>query len=178
MTIYFVRLGAPGGPIKIGYAKDVRQRMATLCSASPAPLTLLATCEGDRHEEKQLHRLHRADRQHGEWFKPSEAVLTTIDIARSGGIAAVLKPRARMDAEEAFRLGFCEAMRLARKERGISLRDAAKALGVSVEAMTKYENRTPLPHRFIAAACALYGVTIADVFDRAEGMAETLRGAA
>lgn len=62
--------------IKIGYSDDVGRRLRQLCGASPIPLILVAwRADADRETEAELHRRFRADRMHGEWFRPSAALL-------------------------------------------------------------------------------------------------------
>ena len=66
--IYFAQ-SMNGGPIKIGFSDDVDKRMSSLRSSNPEPLILLGVMEGDRVEEKKVHRLFK--RKRGEWFYDS-----------------------------------------------------------------------------------------------------------
>lgn len=78
MAVYFIQ-GADGtGPIKIGYAKDPKKRLAEIQRMSPVLLTILNAIEGDRKREGAIHR-HFADlRLFGEWFKATDALLAFI----------------------------------------------------------------------------------------------------
>jgi hypothetical protein len=53
----------------------VARRVATLQTASPAPLVLLACMDGDRQAEARLHRRFASARVRGEWFRPVPALL-------------------------------------------------------------------------------------------------------
>jgi len=76
MYIYFIRCGRNGGPIKIGYAKDVEKRMNDLQVASPFTLSILAKIPVDskKKAEKMEAWFHdRFFKKHirGEWFMGS-----------------------------------------------------------------------------------------------------------
>lgn len=75
MTVYLARAGEDG-PVKIGTARDVPRRLATLGRASPLPLLLLRTVEGARAVEQWFHRRFAAQRMHGEWFRYCADMLT------------------------------------------------------------------------------------------------------
>jgi DNA-binding NtrC family response regulator len=76
--IYFIQQGTTG-PIKIGYTKnDIAKRMLSLQTASPKKLTLLGVIEGDKSQEKLIHKFFHAHKMEGEWFKPAPAVLDYI----------------------------------------------------------------------------------------------------
>jgi hypothetical protein len=66
--VYFVQSG-PFGPIKIGKAKDVAQRLKSLQTAHFRPLALLGAIRGGEPMEAALHGMFAADRLHGEWFR-------------------------------------------------------------------------------------------------------------
>lgn len=86
------------GLVKIGYTADIYKRFADLKSMGGAPAQLIAVIPGNKSFEKSLHRMFKADRKHGEWFKISadirrflgcldEAVgaLMTPDTAKAAG---------------------------------------------------------------------------------------------
>lgn len=75
--VYFVRSGVRG-PIKIGKAADPHARLKTLQTASPAPLSMLGFIRGGEPVERSLHDYLSADRLLGEWFHPSERVVSTV----------------------------------------------------------------------------------------------------
>lgn len=76
--IYFIQHGA-GGPIKIGIAKDVERRLASLQSASPVPLHVLGAVRGTERGERQLHLRFAKHRIRGEWFQPVEDLLRYVE---------------------------------------------------------------------------------------------------
>ncbi len=59
----------------------MNRRMQNLQLASPFPLELMATCEGGRHEERNIHRQLKHSGLHvrGEWFKLEGATLICIE---------------------------------------------------------------------------------------------------
>lgn len=67
-TIYFIA-DHQMQAIKIGYSKNVPDRLSTLQTASARPLVLLGTMPGSVYDEQRLHR--RFERLHGEWFRPT-----------------------------------------------------------------------------------------------------------
>lgn len=67
--VYFVQSGA-NGPIKIGTARDVTNRLASLQTGSPVSLRLLGVIPGDVTVEKTLHARFDRHRIRGEWFRP------------------------------------------------------------------------------------------------------------
>ncbi len=83
--IYAVQAGT-NGPIKIGFAKDIKSRMASIQTGCPDRLTLLGTCEveDDSLVEKYLHKLNSAFHLRGEWFKPGFRVLETVEAIQTG----------------------------------------------------------------------------------------------
>jgi hypothetical protein len=80
-VIYFVQQGTDG-PIKIGVSTDPEQRLRTLQSSSPQPLTLLAFMPGGVESERDLHRRFADGRLEGEWFRSDTPGLAD-EIARS-----------------------------------------------------------------------------------------------
>lgn len=82
-VVYFVQAGA-GGPIKIGVASNMSQRLCALQTGSPDLLSLLATLPGTTKDEMRLHRLLRSFRHRGEWFRPAPEVLAAVEAARDG----------------------------------------------------------------------------------------------
>lgn len=61
-----------GDSIKVGIAKDVPKRIASLQTGNPKRLYLLHVLPGDRRIEKALHRKLRKARGIGEWFAGPE----------------------------------------------------------------------------------------------------------
>lgn len=77
--VYFVRIGAGDGPIKIGTTRDVEQRLAAIAWGSPYPVTLLAVTPGNHVLEHAYHDRFLRHRMSGEWFKPAPAILAEIE---------------------------------------------------------------------------------------------------
>jgi len=75
--IYFVQ-GETGGPIKIGYAKDVKKRINTLQTGYPDTLILLLAIPGNLNDEQKIHEELAEFRLRGEWFKPDQSILDRI----------------------------------------------------------------------------------------------------
>lgn len=81
--IYFIQAG-DAGLVKIGHSiSDPRARLSQLQLQSPERLVLLKVIEGDMEDERRFHRLFEADRVRGEWFNPTEGLMTTIAEAHS-----------------------------------------------------------------------------------------------
>jgi hypothetical protein len=76
-VVYFVQ-GVDGGPIKIGHARNVADRLRAMQLGSPVQLGTLATMDGGTELETVLHERFAHLRTHGEWFKPVPALLRWI----------------------------------------------------------------------------------------------------
>ena len=74
--IYFLQSG--GGPIKIGFAVNIQARIDTLQLGNPEKLKLLKTVEGSVSGEKEIHRRFSKDKIRGEWFNPTDELLSFI----------------------------------------------------------------------------------------------------
>lgn len=68
MAVYFVQAGE-GGPVKIGYARNVEHRMNYLQLGNHERLSLLRVVSGDQRAECWLHRQFSLLRLEREWFK-------------------------------------------------------------------------------------------------------------
>lgn len=65
--IYVVQSGSC---VKIGFtAGGLTRRLSELQTGSPVPLVVLATVEGKKFQERDLHRRFRPYRVSGEWFR-------------------------------------------------------------------------------------------------------------
>ncbi len=63
------------GLIKIGYTSNIYRRFADLKNMGGATATLVAVVPYVHKDyEKLLHQLFKADRSHGEWFRPSAEI--------------------------------------------------------------------------------------------------------
>lgn len=86
MTVYFIRrTGDATGLIKIGHTSNLSNRLSSFRMAIPEGIEILATCDGGPEVEKRLHALAAADRVKGEWFKPSDQLMSLIEVAKCGG---------------------------------------------------------------------------------------------
>jgi hypothetical protein len=67
----FVYFAGCGDLVKIGITRTVYQRIKTLNTASPSPITLLAHMVGGEREEALLLRLGKREGLHvrGEWYR-------------------------------------------------------------------------------------------------------------
>lgn len=59
--------------IKIGYTQSMTSRLQTLKSEFGL-VRVLATTQGMREREQELHRQFHEDRRDGEWFRMSDAI--------------------------------------------------------------------------------------------------------
>jgi len=75
--IYFIQQGRDG-PVKIGFTKDVENRMKNLQTANPAPLDLLVFYPGNQEMEKELQYRFDDIRISGEWFEPYEKLFREV----------------------------------------------------------------------------------------------------
>ena len=75
-SVYFVQ--ANDGHIKIGLARDVQKRLASLQTAHAHELVLLVAIEGTFRLEQSLHRKFAHLRLRGEWFRPEPELLELI----------------------------------------------------------------------------------------------------
>jgi hypothetical protein len=76
VTTYFIQSGI-GGPIKIGIASDVNNRLRSLQCAFPYKLRVVATISGNH--ERMLHKKFSQYRMMGEWFKPKMEIIQFIE---------------------------------------------------------------------------------------------------
>lgn len=147
MAIYFIQADGFGNAIKIGYASNPAHRIAQLVTATPAPITTLAICDGARRDEKRLHKLHRADHQWNEWFKPTDEVMATVEAARAGRIAERLALAPQPTASDAAQPRPLFTGSLAALDEFSSLKEAAAAVGVSPSAVSQWIADGAIPAR-------------------------------
>ncbi len=55
--------------VKIGFARDIGERLRKIAVGCPAPLRLLGTMPGGPAKERDLHVALHASHVHGEWFR-------------------------------------------------------------------------------------------------------------
>lgn len=74
-VVYLVQAG-DGGPIKIGYAHNLRHRLAVLQTGNHVELRVIGWIEnGSRSVERAVHVELAADRLRGDWFNPTRSVM-------------------------------------------------------------------------------------------------------
>jgi len=74
--IYFLRNGLDGD-IKIGYTKtsNILERIRALQTGNPNVIFPLGFINGNRADEKKLHKLFNKHHVVGEWFSPSYEII-------------------------------------------------------------------------------------------------------
>ena len=77
-TLYTYFIGAEHGPIKIGSARDVHQRLTVLQTGHPEELYIYAVADGGYTTEEALHREFADCRLRGEWFRREAPILRRI----------------------------------------------------------------------------------------------------
>lgn len=82
--VYFIR-ATTLGLIKIGVAADVPSRLATLQNMSPDKLEVVARESGGIRREKELHALFANSKAHGEWFFPTDDLISYINRLQAKG---------------------------------------------------------------------------------------------
>ena len=75
--IYFIQPEA-GGPVKIGYASNLRNRASNIQTGTWIPLVVRCVMEGDIAVEKMIHAKFAELRIRGEWFAPEKQLLDFI----------------------------------------------------------------------------------------------------
>lgn len=76
--VYFIK-SEKTHEVKIGFtAGAIEKRMASLQTAHPCKLKLMAIIPGSMEHENSLHEKFDSIRLHGEWFRPSPDLLTFI----------------------------------------------------------------------------------------------------
>lgn len=80
--VYFISIDL-FGPIKIGFATNVRERLESLQTAHPHRLVLLHSMAGSMRDERELHSIYATDHIRGEWFASSVLMLTRLVHAKA-----------------------------------------------------------------------------------------------
>jgi hypothetical protein len=152
--VYFVRLGC-AGPIKIGHAKDLKNRIDGLSTGSPYPLEVLATLHGTAQFERRLHRHLANTRARLEWFWPSAELTQIIDFARDGNVTAIIERVAQSEAlasqrkalakerQAQIRAGLIEAFRSATERYGLAA--VAEVTGLTQDSVSQFARRGIIP---------------------------------
>lgn len=91
--VYFMRpVGIPDAPVKIGCSQEPEGRLATMMAWSPFPLAIIARMEGSEDLERRFHAHLMDSWSHGEWFRATAAVLTTLESIQAGTFDLGLLP--------------------------------------------------------------------------------------
>lgn len=132
MHVYFIRCG---DHLKIGYAKNPKQRLADLQVGSPLDLTLLGAvkCDDAPGVEFALHRAFAQYRVRGEWFECVPAVEATVDAILNGRSSLI---DAITHSEESAR-DTVEALGRKRARQEAARRDRASILAMSDPAIRR-----------------------------------------
>lgn len=81
--VYFLHSNAMNA-VKIGWTENIRTRERSIRAANPEDLVLLATIEGGRSLEKELHKKFEHLRIRGEWFRCNAELMIHIDDLTGG----------------------------------------------------------------------------------------------
>jgi predicted DNA-binding transcriptional regulator AlpA len=74
-SVYFIECG---DYIKIGFSASLKRRLAALENVTPYPLILLATINGSKEIEADLHSRFADARHKGEWFRKTPELMSFI----------------------------------------------------------------------------------------------------
>lgn len=122
--IYFLEAGKDG-PIKIGFAKDVRKRVKDMQSGNHLPLNVILEIPGDYLNEGQFHDLFARHNIRGEWFQRHQDILEVIEMLTVRKYLTLTKwlgtKLRQMDAESE------RIEKIERKEKAAALQAARKA---------------------------------------------------
>lgn len=66
----------PGGKVKLGWSRDLTQRLRQLQTGNPERLRILAFTPGSQVVERALHREFADLREGGEWFRDDDREIT------------------------------------------------------------------------------------------------------
>lgn len=75
-SVYFIQRA--DGLVKIGFSHSPQLRLSQLKTQHGCGMTLLATTQGARLKEAELHKKFAEDRVAGEWFHPSDQLMQFI----------------------------------------------------------------------------------------------------
>lgn len=81
--VYFVQAGV-GGPIKIGWSAQVKQRLASAQVDNHEELILRAMVPGGPQVEARLHAVFASASLRGEWFRPVKALVELVEALEDG----------------------------------------------------------------------------------------------
>lgn len=166
MPVYLIRAGEHG-PVKIGYAEDVSNRIVKMQSDNHERLTVLRIFVGSETEERRLHTQFADLHLHGEWFAYSRRMLCDVGLEE---IEVVPKQRDRevkaQQATAAIMQGavdpkFSQRLRAARRAANLTQIDLANLITSSHSDISHYENGSYSPSlKKLAALATALSVTV------------------
>ena len=91
--IYFIRTDNPDvDRIKIGFTtQDLRSRLSQINAGSPVKLRVVATIDGDRNKETELHNMFKSLHIKGEWFTAAPELIEFINHQGTGRLECLPK---------------------------------------------------------------------------------------
>ena len=129
--IYFVKAN---DRIKIGYAEDPSDRIASLQTSSPFPLEVMLIIDGNYDKENELHKKFRSRRVSGEWFQYVEEIKEYISD--------------NLDQDRKYEFGFItedfngsEQILKLRKKHKLSLQAFGELLGITAQSAKEIQDR-------------------------------------
>lgn len=137
MPVYIIRAGEHG-PVKIGFAEDVRLRLTKMQADNHERLTVLRVLVGGQQEESELHLRFAAQRMRGEWFEFSPELLGDLGIPDE--VQAV-------EATEPHPHPLGRYLQTA----GTPIEEFAARIGVSMQAIYRYLDGERIPARDVMA---------------------------
>ena len=151
-VVYFVQ--AADGSVKIGTTRQLLLRQRNLASYVPGGVKLLCTVPGDGTLEAHYHATFAEDLISGEWYRPTPAILETVDrLARYGRLAlpagflpqdgtkasaALADRRARIIERMAVLIRHCAAPAVDGESVANAIRRAAYRSSLSLGRTTSY----------------------------------------
>ena len=67
------------GHIKVGFTRNIKQRLRTLQIHQAQPVELVVTWPGDMHDEARFHATASPLRVHGEWYRDGHEIRALIN---------------------------------------------------------------------------------------------------
>ena len=83
-----------GRRIKIGWARDLQSRIATLQTASAVELELLGSIVGFKRDERRVHERFKRYHVRGEWYRDQPTIRRFFGAASSLQVRSTTKPEA------------------------------------------------------------------------------------
>lgn len=168
-TIYFARAGSEG-PIKIGFTTSApAERIASLQTGCPWPISLLAELRGSLREEARLHRMFKDSRLVGEWFAADEALLSLVQQVKAGRFEWPSEPEPAAEPIVTLQSSVSgqSVKEIIRACGGVNRIAAAAQWGLTIDAVHKWR-RSGIPDWHWPLLMSLCGITAAQLLDANE----------